>query len=85
MSFLLKLERYADQQEKWPTRGRHILSQYDDVSVIVYGTVIGRLRNTYRSGKEIADKDNKSQDAELTGAIATEHKASSSAETGMLI
>ncbi len=26
----LALELYLDQCERWPTRGRHILAQYDD-------------------------------------------------------
>lgn len=30
-------ESYIEQSNKvWPTRGRHILAQYDDHSVVVY-------------------------------------------------
>ncbi len=32
----LTLERYHDQQARWPTEGRHILAQYDETSVVVY-------------------------------------------------
>jgi Domain of unknown function (DUF4291) len=32
----LTLERYRDQQARWPAEGRHILAQYDDASVVVY-------------------------------------------------
>ncbi|MCP3995457.1 MAG: DUF4291 domain-containing protein [bacterium] len=32
----LRTAPYAEQQQSWPPRGRHILAQYDDDSVIVY-------------------------------------------------
>jgi uncharacterized protein DUF4291 len=32
----LTLERFHDQQARWPAEGRHILAQYNDVSVVVY-------------------------------------------------
>jgi hypothetical protein len=32
----LTLERYLDQQARWPTAGRHILARYDEASVVVY-------------------------------------------------
>jgi hypothetical protein len=32
----LLTEPYLDQQDHWPARGRHILAQHDDESVIVY-------------------------------------------------
>src|SRR5262245_57135699 len=32
----MKLERYTDQVKRWPQKGRHILAQYDDESVLVY-------------------------------------------------
>ncbi|HEY7019852.1 MAG TPA: DUF4291 domain-containing protein [Ktedonobacterales bacterium] len=32
----LTLERYRDQQARWPAEGRHILAQYDETSVVVY-------------------------------------------------
>jgi hypothetical protein len=32
----MNTERYLDQQERWPARGRHILAQFDDESIIVY-------------------------------------------------
>jgi hypothetical protein len=32
----LTLERYCDQQARWPAEGRHILAQYDAESVVVY-------------------------------------------------
>jgi len=33
---MIPLERHIDQLQRWPRRGRHILAQYDDNSVIVY-------------------------------------------------
>ena len=33
---VLTLERYRDQQARWPTAGQHILAQYDEASVVVY-------------------------------------------------
>jgi len=33
---MIPLERYIDQLQRWPRRGRHILAQYDESSVIVY-------------------------------------------------
>lgn len=32
----LQTESYADQNERWPKIGRHILAQFDDDSIIVY-------------------------------------------------
>ena len=32
----LKMELYADQLERWPRDGRHILAQFDEGSVVVY-------------------------------------------------
>src|SRR5947209_13074529 len=32
----LKTEPYLEQQQRWPTSGRHILAQFDDESVVVY-------------------------------------------------
>lgn len=32
----LLTEPYAEQQAYWPAKGRHILAQYDDASVVVY-------------------------------------------------
>jgi hypothetical protein len=32
----LQLTPYREQRERWPRRGRHILAQYDDDTVIVY-------------------------------------------------
>jgi Domain of unknown function (DUF4291) len=32
----LALERYRDQQPRWPAEGRRILAQYDEASVVVY-------------------------------------------------
>lgn len=32
----LTLERYRDQEARWPAEGRHILAQYDAESVVVY-------------------------------------------------
>jgi hypothetical protein len=32
----LTLERYRDQQPRWPAEGRHILAQYDETSVVVH-------------------------------------------------
>ncbi|MBO0792837.1 MAG: DUF4291 domain-containing protein [Ktedonobacteraceae bacterium] len=32
----LRVEAYLEQDGRWPGRGRHILAQYDDQSVIVY-------------------------------------------------
>jgi hypothetical protein len=32
----LTLERYRDQQARWPAEGRHILAQHDETSVVVY-------------------------------------------------
>ena len=32
----LTLERYRDQQARWPAAGRHILAQYDETSVVEY-------------------------------------------------
>jgi hypothetical protein len=32
----LALERYRDQQARWPAEGQHILAQYDETSVVVY-------------------------------------------------
>lgn len=32
----LKIERYAEQTQRWPSSGEHILAQFDDQSVIVY-------------------------------------------------
>ena len=29
-------ESYVEQTKVWPTRGRHILAQYDEDSVVVY-------------------------------------------------
>lgn len=32
-----KVQSYVEQRDKeWPKRGRHILAQYDDDSVVVY-------------------------------------------------
>lgn len=42
----LRTEPYLDQESKWPSKGRHILSQYDDKSIVVYQTYrpsIGRF------------------------------------------
>lgn len=33
---MLATERYEAQAARWPQRGRHILAQYDDTSVVVY-------------------------------------------------
>src|SRR5687768_745685 len=33
---MLATERYEAQTARWPTRGRHILAQFDDTSVVVY-------------------------------------------------
>ncbi len=33
---MLITERYLDQVQIWPQRGRHILAQYDDLSIVVY-------------------------------------------------
>lgn len=32
----LVLQRYTEQREKWPRSGRHLLAQFDNVSVVVY-------------------------------------------------
>jgi hypothetical protein len=32
----LTLERYHEQQARWPAEGRHILAHYDEASVVVY-------------------------------------------------
>jgi hypothetical protein len=32
----LPVELYAEQQQRWPAAGRHILAHYDDASLIVY-------------------------------------------------
>ena len=32
----LALERYESQDARWPARGRHVLAQYDDETVVVY-------------------------------------------------
>ncbi len=32
----LETERYADQVERWPSEGRHILANFDGASIIVY-------------------------------------------------
>lgn len=32
----LATEAYLSQRERWPRAGRHILAQYDDLSVVVY-------------------------------------------------
>ena len=32
----LRIEPYAGQTARWPARGRHILAQFDDDSVVVY-------------------------------------------------
>jgi hypothetical protein len=36
MSSRLALAPYLDQHARWPTRGRHVLAQYDDSTVVVY-------------------------------------------------
>jgi hypothetical protein len=33
---MLALEPYEQQNTRWPTRGRHILAQFDETSVVVY-------------------------------------------------
>jgi Domain of unknown function (DUF4291) len=33
---MLATERYEAQNARWPTRGRHILAQFDETSVVVY-------------------------------------------------
>lgn len=32
----LRLERYLDQEGRWPQQGRHVLAQYDDETIVVY-------------------------------------------------
>lgn len=32
----LRLERYLDQRPRWPSSGRHVLAQFDDLSIVVY-------------------------------------------------
>ena len=32
----LKMERYTEQQRRWPASGRHILAQFDATTVVVY-------------------------------------------------
>jgi hypothetical protein len=32
----MKLKLYLEQKKKWPIKGRHILAQYDETSIIVY-------------------------------------------------
>ena len=32
----LTIESYAEQTQRWPTGGEHILAQFDDASVVVY-------------------------------------------------
>jgi hypothetical protein len=32
----LEIEPYATQKARWPQRGRHVLAQYDEESVVVY-------------------------------------------------
>jgi hypothetical protein len=32
----LEIAPYAEQVERWPREGRHLLAQYDDASVVVY-------------------------------------------------
>lgn len=32
----IKTAPYVEQNERWPTEGRHILAQYDDESIVVY-------------------------------------------------
>jgi len=42
----MRVERYHDQKERWPTAGRHILAQFDDENIIVYqayGPSIGQF------------------------------------------
>lgn len=43
---VLQLQPYVEQQQNWPTTGRHILAQFDDTSIIVYQayrSAIGRF------------------------------------------
>ncbi|KAH9503148.1 hypothetical protein Btru_070094 [Bulinus truncatus] len=35
-NWTLRKEKYVDQLKSWPASGRHILAQFDDVSVVVY-------------------------------------------------
>jgi Domain of unknown function (DUF4291) len=47
----LTLERYRDQQARWPAEGQHILAQYDETSVVVYQayrSAIGRYAARHR-------------------------------------
>lgn len=32
----LKIERYAEQTQRWPSSGEHIIAQFDDQSIVVY-------------------------------------------------
>lgn len=46
---MLATERYEAQTARWPARGRHILAQFDDASVVVYQAYrpsIGRFAAT---------------------------------------
>lgn len=33
---VLQLKPYIEQQQEWPTTGKHIMAQYDDDSIVVY-------------------------------------------------
>lgn len=33
---ILATERYLEQRERWPARGRHIVAHFDDESIVVY-------------------------------------------------
>ena len=33
----LEIKPYCEQVERWPSSGRHILAQFDDETIIVYG------------------------------------------------
>lgn len=47
MSFTLALERYKVQNEReWPCRGRSILSQYDNETIIVYRILCKKVHST---------------------------------------
>ncbi|XP_045207003.2 uncharacterized protein LOC123559349 [Mercenaria mercenaria] len=69
MSFLIRLERYGVQQEgDLPSKGRHFLSQFDDVSIIVYQTVADNKQNVSDKRcdvSEVAEEHSKTVDKDL--------------------
>jgi hypothetical protein len=56
MSSAIPSQRYLDQQQRWPSSGRHILACFDEESIVVYqaySPAIGRFaaRHGYFGGE----------------------------------